>query len=100
MKLKQLLLFSLVTTAFCFLVSCDTFDKVTTLNPKTGRFDAYNVKVNVTTALKANTDTLKKLIIVPNSSYWTEMVKNLNYFDEVMTFPEMEIDITKKRPCR
>jgi len=96
MKLKQLLLFSLAITAFLSLVSCDTYDKVTTLNPKTGRFNAYNVNVKITTALKANTDTLKKLIIVPNSSYWTEMVKNMNYFDEVMTFSDMDMDITKK----
>ncbi|MEI6091276.1 MAG: hypothetical protein WCR42_12550 [bacterium] len=96
MKLKLLLLFSLVITAFFFLVSCDTYDKVTTLNPKTGRFNAYNVNVKITTASKANTDTLKKLIIVPNSSYWIGMVKNMNYFDEIMTFSDMDMDITKK----
>ena len=35
-------------------------------------------------------DILKKLIIVPNDEYTLEMVKNLNFFDKIMTFEEFQ----------
>lgn len=76
--------------------SCGTFEKVTTLNVNTGRFPAKNKTVTTLKRISVNADTLKTLIIVPNSPYWIEMTRNMKYFKEVMTFEELQKDIIAK----
>jgi len=78
------------------ITSCGTFEKATTLNSDTGRFPAKNKTVTILKKVSVNADTLKTLIIVPNTPYWREMTKNMKYFKEVMTFAELQKDIIAK----
>lgn len=96
MRLKQRLFFSLTILGVICLTACGTFEKVTTLDPETGHFPARNKTVTVMKNIKVNVDTLKTLIIVPNTPYWIEMTKNMKFFNQVMTFSEFESDIIKK----
>lgn len=64
--------------------------KAKMLNSKTNYFDAHkNVKVTVISDILVNAETLKSLLVVPNSDYYFEMGKNLGYFDEVMTYNQL-----------
>jgi hypothetical protein len=84
---------TLLTIALC---SCGTIGKVTTLNPKTGRFPANDNEVTILKKVSVNADTLKSLIIVPNTQYCLEMVKNMKYFNEVMTLAQLQDTIIAK----
>lgn len=88
----------LLLAATFTLYSCGTFEKATTLNPTTGHFPARQRAVNVIKKDPVHADTLKTLLIVPNSKsdYWLQMGKNLNYFNEVMTWSDFEKDIIAK----
>jgi hypothetical protein len=90
--------FILVFTIFIAMLvtSCGTFEKVTTLNSTTGRFPAKTKTVTILKKTIVNADTLKTLIIVPDTPYWIEMSKNMKYFNEVMTFSELQKDIIAK----
>ena len=90
---KQIVLVLIVLIA---ITSCGTLEKVTTLDPQTGRFPAKNRTVKVIKSIDVNADTLKTLIIVPNTEYCIGMVKNMNYFNDVMTFVELQQDIIAK----
>ncbi len=60
------------------------------LNSKTNHFDANNnARVILISNVKVNADTLKSLLVVPNDDYYVEMGKNLNYFNEVMTYNQL-----------
>ena len=66
-------------------------------DPNTKHFPANeNKKPKVITALKMNRDTLESLVVVPDGTYWKEMVSNMNYFDEIMTGEEFQQNIIKK----
>jgi len=64
--------------------------KPKTLNPKTGYFDESNSKITVIVEIPVNAAGLKSLLVVPNDEYYAEMGKNLNYFEEVMTYRQLE----------
>lgn len=60
------------------------------LNSKTNYFDANkNAEVTVVTEVLVNADTLKSLLVVPNGNYFLEMGKNLDYFEEVITYNQL-----------
>lgn len=78
------------------LSSCATIGKVPVLDPETGRFPANKKLVYILKMTEVNADTLKSLIIVPNSEYCINMVKNMNYFNEVMTYTQLQDSIIAK----
>ena len=74
------------------VVSCIPYirPKPKMLNPKTNYFDAKaKVKVTVVSDVSVNANTLKSLLVVPNEDYYFEMGKNLEYFNEVMTYNQL-----------
>lgn len=65
-------------------------------NSKTNYFDTNkNVKIMVISDISVNSDTLKSLLVVPNGDYYLEMGKNLEYFNEVMTYNQLYDKILK-----
>lgn len=86
--------------AFIFLIivgmavsSCALFcnTKPEKLNSKTHYFRARpNADVTVISEIPVNSDTLKTLLVVPNEDYYFEMGKNLEYFNEVMTYNQLQ----------
>ena len=89
----------LLTILICIStsISCGTFNKTSKIDSKTGYFPAKkNKAVTVIKEEKISKGILKKLIIVPNDEYTLEMVKNLNFFDKIMTFEEFQKDIISK----
>ncbi|MEI6091275.1 MAG: hypothetical protein WCR42_12545 [bacterium] len=96
MRLKRQFYYVLTIFAIVGLTSCGSLGKVTTLNPNTGRFPAKKKTINIINKTSVNADTLKTLIIVPDTPYWIGMVQNMKFFNEVMTMDELEKDIIKK----
>ncbi|MEQ3662701.1 MAG: hypothetical protein ABNG96_08430, partial [Flavobacterium sp.] len=91
--IKTLIILICIST----FTSCGTFNKTSKTNEKTGYFPAKkNKTVTIIKEEKISKDILKKLIIVPNDAYTLEMVKNLNFFDNIMTFEEFQKDIISK----
>ncbi|WP_163717723.1 hypothetical protein [Mangrovibacterium lignilyticum] len=65
--------------------------KPQTLDPKTGYFgSSLYGRVTVITDISVDATILKSLLVVPNDEYYAEMGKNLNYFEEVMTYHQLE----------
>ncbi len=78
------------------IVSCGTFEKATTQNQETNYFPAKKHKIpTVLIEKKANPDTLKSLLVVPTTDYWLQMGKNLDYFNEVLTYDQFQNEIVK-----
>ncbi len=96
MKVNRQFILALTILIATTITSCGTFEKVTTLNSNTGRFAAKSKTVATIKKTSVNADTLKTLVIVPNTPYWIEMSKNMKYFKEVMTFSELQKDIISK----
>ena len=96
MKANRQFILALTILIATTITSCGSFEKVTTLNANTGRFPAKNKTVITLKKTSVNVDTLKTLIIVPNTTYWIEMSKNMKYFKEVMTFAGLQKDIIAK----
>ena len=60
------------------------------LNSETSYFETNkHPRIEVISNIMVNADTLKSLLIVPNGDYYFEMGKNLEYFDEVMTYNQL-----------
>jgi hypothetical protein len=76
-----------------FLGACSSL-KVTKLDPKTGFFPSKN-KASVVTSQPIDLDTRKSLILVPNSEFEKNQIINIGYFDEVITYEELETLIVK-----
>lgn len=85
-----------ITALFCFY-SCQTTNKPTGLTPNSNRFPTNsNKQVTVLKRLNVSSDTLKTLLIVPNSGSWIEIGRNMNYFKEVMTIVDLQKNIIAK----
>lgn len=76
------------------LVAGCTSLKVVEVNPNTGYFPAQK-KAAVVKSVKTDLDARKALVLVANSPFEEGMVKNIGYFDEVITFQELETRIVK-----
>ena len=106
MKARRLLLPILSISAIVLLLSCgfellkqppNPLYKISSLDSITYRFPALkNKKATIIIAIKTNPDTLKTLIIVPDGTYYKEMINNLKYFEEIRTIEELQNDIHKK----
>jgi hypothetical protein len=106
MKAKQLFLLSFSISAIMLLLSCgfellkqppNPLYKVYSLDSISNRFPtSKNKKATTIIATKTNPDTLKTLIIVPEETYYKEMINNLKYFEEIRTIEELQSDIHKK----
>jgi len=96
MRFKRQFYYVLTIFAIVTLTSCGTVGKVTSLNPNTGRFPAKKKTVTIISKTSVNADTLKILVIVPDTPYWIGMVQNMKFFNEVMTMDELEKDIIRK----
>ena len=73
-------------------VSCVPYIKPKSkmLNSKTNYFETHkHGSIDVISAIKVNADTLKSLLVVPNDDYYFQMGKNLEYFDDVITYNQL-----------
>lgn len=93
MKVKSILGISLLG----LLTACGTFSKTQTLNPETNYFAAKDKEVTILKEIWINPDTLKTLLVTPDSDYFLTMGKNLDFFEEVITFSELEKRIQRAR---
>lgn len=88
-QLLKILLFSLI------FISCSSL-KPKKIDSKSNYFPSKNNKnVVVIVNKKVDPQRLKTLLIVPNSDYYLELGKNLNFFNQVMTFSQLEDEIIK-----
>ena len=82
---------------FIFLIAlltgCSNL-KVTNLDPESGRFKTEN-KSTVLKSIKTNLDLKKSLLLAPEHPFITGQIKNINYFDKVITYSELETQIIK-----
>ena len=85
--------------ATILLSSCGTFEKAVKLNTDSNYFPSKKKKQESVVVLKeipVNADTLKTLLVVSNTDYWIEMGKNLDYFDEVLTYEQFQTAIIRE----
>ena len=69
--------------------------KVVELDPETGRFPGAK-RATVVKSESINLDEHRSLVVVPVGGFTEGMVKNMNYFEEVITFEELETIIIKE----
>jgi hypothetical protein len=86
---KSLLLFFSLSITCVLVISCTTF-KVGQRDPKTGYFKTNSSAPILESKDNINLDSLKSLVLVPNNQFLIGMTKNLNFFNEVISFEEME----------
>lgn len=84
---------SLFLVFFSLLVGCTTL-KVVEVDPATGYFPGEK-RATVTTSQEVELDSINDLVLVPTGDFTVNMVKNIGYFDEVITFEELENIIIK-----
>jgi hypothetical protein len=82
--------------AFCIFIvllvaGCSSF-KVVELDPSTGYFPVSS-KAQIVSEKPLDLDTRKNLLLVPKSDFVKGMIKNIAYFDELVTFDELEKQI-------
>ena len=83
---KQFVLVILMT------ISCVPYNKQQPqlLNSKTNYFETNKqAKIEIISSIKVNADALKSLLVVPNGDYYFEMGKNLEYFNDVITYNQL-----------
>lgn len=68
--------------------------KVVEVNPETGYFPGEK-RASVTKSVDTDLDSLNDLVLVPDGDFTSSMVKNIGYFDEVITFEDLEKFIIK-----
>jgi hypothetical protein len=90
--------FAILVVAFLsWLNTFDTAAQTETAIPQSKLFATKSRKeVAVLKKISVNADTLKTLLIVPNTPSWIELGKNMNYFKEVMTMEQLQKDIIAK----
>lgn len=93
---------SVAIAVFLFAVSACSTMKVAEVDPNTGYLPGQK-KATVVSSTPIDLDAHKSLIVVANSEFLTGQVRNLNYFDEVITVEELEkrivaADLTDKVP--
>ncbi|MCR4301333.1 MAG: hypothetical protein NUV51_06960 [Sulfuricaulis sp.] len=77
-----------VVLAVLYLSACSSF-KVVEVDPKTGYFPSAK-KASVVMSKPLDPDARKSLILVPYGDFVQGMVKNIGYFDELITIDELE----------
>ncbi len=91
-----LAIFFAVTSLICFC-SIETIAQTTDSNLNSKLFPTKGHKeVAILKSTNVSADTLKTLLIVPNTTSWIEIGKKINYFKEVMTVAELQRDIIAK----
>lgn len=63
--------------------------KVAEVDPKTGYFPT-TVKASVLTSKPIDLDAKKSLLLIPNQDFVKGQIANVKYFDEIMTFADLE----------
>lgn len=53
-------------------------------------------QVSISKKVNVNADTLKRLLVIPNSNIWGIWAKQMNYFNEVMTIADFQKNIIAK----
>lgn len=81
-KLVVILVLALLT------VGCSSL-KVAKIDPKTGYFPSKKFS-NVVKSTPVDLDSMKALVLVPNADFEKGQIKNMGYFDEVITFEDLE----------
>lgn len=88
----QFFILILITT---FLTSCSTTLIATEKNKKTGYF-VTSSKAKIIENIKQPRDSVKKLLVLGKSEYFNGMANNLNFFDSIITFEQLERTIVEK----
>ncbi|MCF6300175.1 MAG: hypothetical protein L3J52_03510 [Proteobacteria bacterium] len=92
----------MLVLVFIFMVSACTSLKIVETNPDTGYFPGSK-RATVIKSIAIDLDSVKDLVLVPNGEFTNKMVENIEYFDEVITFEDLEKiiirnDLTDKVP--
>lgn len=87
-------MFKMLILASAILVSACSSLQVVEVSPDTGYFPGTK-KAAVTKSVDIDLDSLKGLVLVPDGDFTSNMVKNIGYFDEVITFEDLETLIIK-----
>lgn len=82
MRLLPALVLALVVSA------CTSF-KVTPVDEKTGHFPS-SIKATVVMNKPIDLDSRKGLLLIPNGEFVKGQIANIKYFDETMTFEDLE----------
>lgn len=88
----------LITLIFIMTLttSCSTSLTATMKNKQTGYFVAKN-KATIIQSIEQPRDSVKKLLVLGESEYFKSMAKNLNFFDTIITYEELERKIVEER---
>ena len=81
---------SLLFTCVCYKLKSQSVD-TSKLFPTQG-----HKQISILKTINVNADSLKMLLVVPNSNTWLIWGKKLNYFNEVMTIADFEKNIIAK----
>jgi len=71
------------------LSACGTYVKVVEMDSVTGYFPS-DVKATVVKTVDTDLDTMKNLILVSDIDFTGEMVRNIDYFDKVINYDDLE----------
>lgn len=93
---ERAVLYKCVPLALMILLAgCTTTMKVTKPDPQTKLFPSPK-SANVIKEMDVDLDSKKSLVLVPNGDFTVDMLKNVGYFDEVITFEELEKILIKE----
>lgn len=81
--------------AAILLTACSSL-KVSKVDPATGYFPSTKF-APVVKSTPVDLDTMKSLLLVPNSDFEYGQMKNIDFFDEVINFEELEKIIIKEQ---
>jgi hypothetical protein len=86
-----------IIIGFCCLImtACSSL-KVVDIDPATGYFPGATKSAKVVESKKIDLDKKKALVLVPNDDFSEKMMDNIAYFDEVITFEDLEEIIIKE----
>ncbi len=79
----------IVLIVIALMLSACTSLKVVKLDPKTGLFPTKK-EATVITNTPLNLDERKALVLVPNAEFDKDSIKNIGYFDQVITSDDLE----------
>lgn len=70
------------------LIGCAAM-QVAELDPETGRFPT-TITATVVKSEKVDLDAMKGLLLLPDNDFFQGQVSNIHYFDETITFDDLE----------
>ena len=79
----------MVLLGFVFLAGCTQL-KVVEVDPDSGYFPGALGRAAIVKKERFDLDSRKELVLVPNDEFVEGMVLKIDYFDEVMTFDDLE----------